>query len=68
MAQDLKDLEIMLIGIDLGLATLFGGNDEAMRGWLEAPRFQPGGLSAIELMSVAMQEVVDVLDEARGLG
>ena len=65
--RDLKDLDAMTVGIDIGLHELFGDNDKAILQWLRKPRKEFNGYNALEHMRTAMWDVLEVLDQARNL-
>ncbi len=67
----LDDLEMMRLGIDLGLFNLFGGDERAVKRWMTLPRRDlndgtPEG--HIKLFGrQGLKDVGEIVDDVRGL-
>lgn len=68
---DLKDRMALVIGISIGLGELFDDDKDAELQWLNATRSNLGGHSPLKHMLkgnlLNLRDVVDILDDARGL-
>jgi len=75
-AKKYSDLDVMLIGVELGLADLFNDNESAMGAWMRRRRPQFDGLSALELLErseddgeklLRARSILGVLNRARNV-
>lgn len=70
-SRDLTDRATYLVGIGIGLFSLFGGNVDAERRWLDHPRGSFNGKSAFDYMLegpvINIYRVLEMLNRERGL-
>ena len=69
--RDLTDRATYFVGIGIGLFSLFGGNVDAERRWLDHPRDSFNGKSAFDFMLegpvINIYRVLEMLNRERGL-